>query len=78
MNLKNQPNQSAKKSGSEHVADIQPSWSINQRTPNLPKKSPQTVASDGLFALDPVYVNVFRPNVCPVSGSESEFSGFQF
>ena len=36
-NLKNQPNQPAKKQGSEHVADFQPSWSINQRTPNLSK-----------------------------------------
>ncbi len=31
---------------------------INQRTPNLPK-SPQTAASDGLFAAEPVYVNAF-------------------
>ena len=37
---------------------IQPSWSISQRTPNL-VKSPQFLASDGLFASDTVYVNVF-------------------
>jgi hypothetical protein len=48
-NLKNQPNRPAKKQGSEHVAETQPSWSINKRTPNLPE-SPQTAGHYGLFA----------------------------
>jgi len=58
-NLKNQSNQPTKKQGSEHVAEIQPSWSINNPPPN-PFKSQQSASSDGLFAGQPGYVNAFR------------------